>query len=102
MARKLPIQYAGAVYHVMSRGDRREAIFRDHRDRRRFQETLDEVCLKTGWQVHASCQNNDHVVGRAPLGEGEREYAQKHARAQPRAGRTARRGEVEHLAGVAL
>jgi hypothetical protein len=27
MARKLRIQYPGAVYHVMNRGDRREAIF---------------------------------------------------------------------------
>ena len=30
MARKLRIEYAGAVYHVMNRGDRREAIFRDY------------------------------------------------------------------------
>jgi len=29
MARPLRIQYAGARYHVMSRGDRREAIFLD-------------------------------------------------------------------------
>jgi hypothetical protein len=29
MARKLRIQYPGAVYHVMNRGDRRESIFED-------------------------------------------------------------------------
>jgi len=29
MARQLRIQYAGAIYHLMSRGDRREEIFRD-------------------------------------------------------------------------
>ena len=39
MARKLTIQYAGAVDHVMNQGDRREAIFHDDADRRRFVET---------------------------------------------------------------
>lgn len=29
MARTLRVEYPGALYHVMSRGDRREAIFRD-------------------------------------------------------------------------
>ncbi len=29
MPRKLRIQYPGAIYHVMNRGDRREAIFKD-------------------------------------------------------------------------
>jgi hypothetical protein len=28
MARKLRVEYAGAIYHVMSRGDHREPIFR--------------------------------------------------------------------------
>jgi hypothetical protein len=27
MARTLCLQYPGAIYHVMSRGDRREAVF---------------------------------------------------------------------------
>jgi len=43
MARKLRIQYPGALYHVMSRGDRREPIFADDLDRRRFIETLTET-----------------------------------------------------------
>ena len=29
MARKLHIQYPGAIYHVMNRGDRRKPIFKD-------------------------------------------------------------------------
>ena len=41
------------MYHVMNRGDRREAIFADDADRERLLETLSEVCQKTGWQVHA-------------------------------------------------
>jgi len=36
MARRLRIQYPGAMYHVMNRGDQREAIFRDTEDRQRF------------------------------------------------------------------
>jgi hypothetical protein len=51
MARKLRVEYPGAVYHVMNRGDRREAIFREDRDRVLFLETLAEACLKTGWET---------------------------------------------------
>ena len=40
MPRKLRIEYEGAIYHVMNRGDRREPIFRDDADRKRFLETL--------------------------------------------------------------
>ena len=51
MARKLRIQYPGAIYHVMNRGDRREAIFEDDEDRQRLLETLTEACKKTGRQA---------------------------------------------------
>ncbi len=53
MARKLRIQYPGALYHVMNRGDRREVIFESEQDRHRFLSTLGETCAKTDWQVHA-------------------------------------------------
>ena len=33
MPRKMRVEYAGAIYHVMSRGDRREDIFLDDMDR---------------------------------------------------------------------
>ena len=36
MARKLRVEYPGAVYHLMNRGDHREAIFRDDPPRERF------------------------------------------------------------------
>ncbi len=49
MARKLRIQYPGAIYHVMNRGDRREAIFEDDEDGQRLLQTLTEACEKTGW-----------------------------------------------------
>ncbi len=47
MPRPLRIQYAGARCHVMSRGDRREAIFYDDADRVEFLRTLGQACLKS-------------------------------------------------------
>lgn len=47
MARKLRVQYPGAIYHVMNRGDRRQAIFHDDKDRLLFLDTLAETCQKT-------------------------------------------------------
>jgi REP element-mobilizing transposase RayT len=52
----------------MNRGDRREPIFKDDQDRRRFLETLGQACAKTGWQVHAYCLmlNHFHLVVETP------------------------------------
>ena len=55
MPRKLRVEYEGAIYHVMNRGDRREPIFVDDQDRELFLETLGQACAKTDWQVHAYC-----------------------------------------------
>ena len=51
MSRKLRIEYPGAMYHVMNRGDQREDIFRDDQDRQKFLATLGEACAKTEWQM---------------------------------------------------
>ena len=68
MSRKLRIEYSGAMYHVMNRGDQREDIFRDDQDRQRFLGTLGEACGKTEWQVHAYClmRNHFHLVLETP------------------------------------
>jgi len=68
MARNLRVQYPGAIYHAMNRGDRREAIFSDDRDRECFLDTLAETCQKTDWQVHAWClmHNHFHLVIETP------------------------------------
>jgi hypothetical protein len=50
MARKVRIEYPGAIYHIMNRGDRRDPIFKDDADRQRFVETLAGACAKTGCQ----------------------------------------------------
>jgi REP element-mobilizing transposase RayT len=68
MPRKIRVEYPGAIYHVMSRGDRREDIFLDDVDRQDFLKTLAEACQKTGWQVHAYClmPNHFHLVVETP------------------------------------
>jgi len=47
VARKLRVEYPGAIYHVMNRGDRREPIFKDDEDREKFLTILAETCGKT-------------------------------------------------------
>ena len=68
MPRKLRIQYEGAIYHLMNRGDRRDPIFADDQDRRTFLDTLAAACEKTGWQVHAYClmPNHFHLIAETP------------------------------------
>jgi len=68
--RKLRLEYPGAIYHVINRGDRREAIFADESDRKLFLETLSQACEKTDWQVHVLClmNNHFHLVVETPKG----------------------------------
>ena len=68
MPRKMRVQYQGAIYHIMSRGDRREDVFLDDVDRQDFLKTLAETCQKTGFQVHAYClmRNHFHLVVETP------------------------------------
>ena len=60
MARGIRIEYPGAFYHVMARGNRRERIFRDDGDRSYFCQTLGEACERTGWRVHAWVLMSNH------------------------------------------
>jgi REP element-mobilizing transposase RayT len=68
MPRQLRIQYPGAVYHILARGDRREAIVEDDGDREMFVATLAEACKRTGWQVLAwvLMDNHYHWLVRTP------------------------------------
>jgi hypothetical protein len=47
MPRQLRLQYPGAMYHVMSRGDRREKIFLDAVDRQDLRLGCKEADLKS-------------------------------------------------------
>ncbi|MBA2724935.1 MAG: transposase, partial [Actinobacteria bacterium] len=71
MPRQPRIEYEGAIYHVVSRGDRREDIVVDDRDRLHFVETLAAACAKCDWQVHAwvLMSNHFHLVIETPLGD---------------------------------
>ena len=68
MARKLRIQYPGAIYHVMNRGDHQEVIFCDDDDRKLWMATLAEGCEKTAFQIHSFClmSNHFHLVVETP------------------------------------
>jgi REP element-mobilizing transposase RayT len=68
MARSIRIEFAGAFYHVMARGNRRESIFRDEEDRMGFVQVLGEACTMTGWRVHAwvLLSNHYHLMIETP------------------------------------
>jgi REP element-mobilizing transposase RayT len=68
MARKPRIQYAGAVYHVICRGDRGESIFQDEIDRKQFLRCLGETCERSGWKIHAYVlmPNHYHLLLETP------------------------------------
>ncbi len=76
MPRKLRVEFPGAIYHLMSRGDRREDIFRDDVDRQDFLKTLAEACQKTGFQVHAYCVMGNHPAIAHGRQDKERRKAQ--------------------------
>ena len=60
MPRKPRVEYAGALYHVMSRGDRVAAIVRNDDDRVLFMGTLGDACARTGWRIHAYVLMGNH------------------------------------------
>ena len=60
MARGVRIEFAGALYHVMCRGDRRERIFLEDSDSQMFLRTLGEACARSGFVVHAYVLMGNH------------------------------------------
>ena len=60
MPRAPRIEFSGAIYHVMNRGDRLEDIFVDDQDREIFLKTLSETCESTGWVVHSFVLMRNH------------------------------------------
>jgi putative transposase len=60
MGRSPRIEFQGAIYHVMCRGDRSEAVFLDDKDCGLFIDTLGEVCGRTGWHIHAYVLMGNH------------------------------------------
>ncbi|NOY71957.1 MAG: transposase, partial [Gammaproteobacteria bacterium] len=66
----LRIEYAGALYHVTSRGNAQEAIYRDDKDRRDYYSVVFEVCKRFNWVIHAYCLmgNHYHLLVETPEG----------------------------------
>jgi putative transposase len=60
MARSMRHEYPGAVYHAMCRGNNGQDIFVKDDGRRLFLSTLEDVCLQTGWMVHAYVLMSNH------------------------------------------
>lgn len=68
MPRAPRIEFEGAIYHVMARGNRREPIVFEDSDRKLFRDTFAEACCMTGWEVFAwvLLDNHYHAVFRTP------------------------------------
>jgi len=95
MARPLRIELPGGLYHVTSRGDRREEIFIDDADRQQWLTLLGKVCARYNWFCHAYClmDNHFHIVVETVdgnLSAGMRQlngvYTQWHNRTHDRVG----------------
>lgn len=72
MARKPRVEYAGAFYHVIVRGNQRQIIFRGDTDRRYYLERLEEYRQRYGFKVYAYVLMSNHVhmlveTGKVPL-----------------------------------
>lgn len=70
MSRPIRIEFPNALYHVTSRGDRREDIFEDEEDRRAFLQTLAQVVDQFNWLCYAWClmDNHYHLLIQTPDG----------------------------------
>ncbi len=68
MPRSVRIEFPGAHYHVMCRGNDGQDIFVTDRARKMFLATLTEVVGQTGWRIHAYClmSNHYHILLETP------------------------------------
>lgn len=68
MARPLRIEYAGAFYHVLNRGQRREPIQQDRQDCERFVSDLSKLAQQYAMRIHGYClmTNHYHVILETP------------------------------------
>jgi putative transposase len=67
MARPLRIEFPGALYHVTSRGDGREDIYRGDTDRQAFLTVFGEVCERFSWRRKMGTDPNGTKIRLAAL-----------------------------------
>ncbi len=60
MARPLRIEFPQALYHITSRGNRREDIYLDDHDRETFLQVLAQVYERFNWVCHSYCLMSNH------------------------------------------
>jgi REP element-mobilizing transposase RayT len=60
MVRPLRIEYPGAVYHVINRGNAGQAIFKSKRDREKFLSYLEKMVERFGIRLHCYCMMTNH------------------------------------------
>lgn len=60
MARPLRIEFAGAVYHLTSRGNAASDIYSDDGDRQHFLTLLNKTVNRHDWICHAYCLMGNH------------------------------------------
>ena len=60
MPRPLRIQFPGAVYHVMNRGNGRQAVFEGAADAQEFMTLLETIAAPLGWHCYAYCLMTNH------------------------------------------
>ena len=70
VARKLRLEFPGAIYHVINRGNYRAWIFREPDSRAAFQSCLFEACERSQWLLHAFVimGNHFHLALETPAG----------------------------------
>ncbi len=68
MPRNLRIQYPGAIYHVMARGNGKQLLFHEDRDYQRMNDGLSQSVARTGWDILAYVwmPNHIHLFVRTP------------------------------------
>ena len=60
MARPLRVEYPGAYYHVMNRGNAGENIFENERDKERFLRYLEKAVERFSLIIHTYCLMDNH------------------------------------------
>ncbi|UCH82292.1 MAG: transposase [Nitrospiraceae bacterium] len=77
MARKPRIEYEGAFYHVITRGNHRETIFRDNKDFMKYLEILSDYKRRHHFHIYSYALMSNHIhllmeTAKTPLSKTQR------------------------------